>query len=154
MTIKATLCEVIQNDEILLQRKVLGKFGEKKWNGPGGKIRDDETPEECVKREVREETGLLVDNLRYNGEVKFYFGVKDEPDWIVHIYSTECFQGIPRDSEEGQLKWFPIKKIPYSEMWKDDLHWLPLLLNNKRFKGSFTYDETGESILNYKLNEF
>lgn len=53
MTIKATLCEIIQNDEILLQRKVLGKFGEKKWNGPGGKIRDDETPEECVKREVR-----------------------------------------------------------------------------------------------------
>jgi 8-oxo-dGTP pyrophosphatase MutT (NUDIX family) len=151
MTTNATLCEIIKDSKILLQRKAAGKFGEKKWNGPGGKMINDETPEECVIREVLEETGLLVNSLSYHGEVEFYFGVKNEADWNVYIYSTGCFSGVLKESEEGELRWFRLEDIPYDKMWEDDLHWLPLLLANKRFKGSFTYDEEGDNLLNYDL---
>ena len=55
--IQATICEIIKDEKILLQYKAEGKFGEGKWNGPGGKIKPEETPLEGVIREVQEETG-------------------------------------------------------------------------------------------------
>ena len=56
--ITATICEIIKDGRLLLQRKAKGRFGEGKWNGPGGKIKPEETPDEGVIREVKEETGL------------------------------------------------------------------------------------------------
>ena len=58
MVTEATLCEIIHGGRILLQRKSAGRFGEGKWNGPGGKVQPGETPLKCVVREVRAETGL------------------------------------------------------------------------------------------------
>jgi len=58
MVVEATLCEIVHGGRLLLQRKSAGRFGEGKWNGPGGKVQPGETPLECVVREVRDETGL------------------------------------------------------------------------------------------------
>ena len=57
---QATICEIIKDEKILLQYKAAGKFGEGKWNGPGGKIKPEETPLEGVIREVKEETTLTI----------------------------------------------------------------------------------------------
>ena len=84
--IEATLCQVIDDGCLLLQLKSTGRFGEGKWNGPGGKLNREETPEEGVVREVYEETGLRVSDLKYHGSLHHYFGQEDEPDWLVHIY--------------------------------------------------------------------
>ncbi|MCW4050423.1 MAG: 8-oxo-dGTP diphosphatase [Candidatus Bathyarchaeota archaeon] len=153
MGIRATLCEIIVDGKLLLQRKSSGRFGEGKWNGPGGKLKPGETPRDGVIREVQEETGLTVSDLSERGIVEFFFGEKPEPDWVVHIFLTNSYSGEVKASEEGELKWFSLDEIPYSEMWEDDTHWLPVLLEGKRFTGSFVYDEEGERILRYEMSE-
>ena len=152
MVVAATLCEIIHGCRILLQRKSAGRFGEGKWNGPGGKVRPGETPLECVVREVREETGLTVSDLTEHGVVDFYFGEKPEPDWVVHIYSTSNFAGEPREGEEGELRWWSLDEIPYGEMWPDDAYWLPVLLQGKHFRGVFIYDVEGTRLLSHRLD--
>jgi 8-oxo-dGTP diphosphatase len=151
MVTEATLCEIIHRGRILLQRKSAGRFGEGKWNGPGGKVQPGETPLECIVREVWEETGLTVSHLTEQGVVDFYFGEKPEPDWVVHIYTTSTFTGVPKGGDEGELKWFSVDEIPYGEMWEDDTHWLPLLLGGKKFRGVFWYSLDGSELLRHRL---
>lgn len=146
MTIESSLCVITDGDRILLLRKATG-IGEGKWYPTGGKVRSWETPEAGVAREVFEETGLHVTNLRHHGEVACYFGRGASPMWVVQIFSTSDFKGSLEESGEGALRWFPISEIPYDEMWEDDRHWLPLLLEGKRFEGEFFYDEDGAELL-------
>jgi len=151
MTTAAIICIILRGDSILLQKKTPGRFGEGKWNGPGGKLRPGETPEECAVREVQEETNLRVRSLRLHGALSHYFGEKEEPDWIVYQFSTTEFEGEPEESDEGELRWFPLAEIPYSEMWQDDEHWLPLLLQGKDFTGEFHFNEEGTELLRFRI---
>jgi 8-oxo-dGTP diphosphatase len=146
MTVESSLCVITDGDRILLLRKATG-IGEGKWYPTGGKVRPGETHEAGLAREVHEETGLQVTNLRHHGEVTCYFGHDTSPMWVVQIFSTSNFRGSLEESGEGALRWFPISEIPYDEMWEDDRHWLPLLLKGKRFKGEFVYDEGGTELL-------
>lgn len=134
-----------------MQKKSKDLFGGEKWNGVGGKIKTNETPEECARREVFEETGLNVTNLKSHGILNFYFGDRSRLDWIVHVFSTTTFKGRPRPSEEGVLQWCALRDIPYEEMWQDDRYWLPLLLDGKSFKGDFYFDEEGKQLLDFNL---
>lgn len=149
--IHATICEIIKDGKLLLQFKAAGKFGEGKWNGPGGKLRLGETPEEGVVREVLEETGLNIQNPRLNGLIDFYFGEKAEPDWTTYIFHVTDFNGDIRANDEGELRWFKISEIPYEQMWQDDKHWLPAFLEGKRVKGTFWFNEEGTELLRYDL---
>ncbi|MCW3978563.1 MAG: 8-oxo-dGTP diphosphatase [Candidatus Bathyarchaeota archaeon] len=151
MTTEAIVCTIIREGRILLQRKTTGRFGEEKWNGPGGKLRPSETPEDCARREVHEETDLRVRDLRLHGALRHYFGKVDEPDWIVHQFSATEFEGEPKDSDEGELRWFLVDEIPYQEMWQDDEHWLPLLLNGRDFSGDFYFNAEGTELLRHCL---
>lgn len=151
MTTEATLLIIIKDGRILLLRKAPGRFGEGKWNSPGGKIRPGENPEECARREVYEETGLRVLSVRLHGALRHYFGQVDEPDWIVYQFSTTDFEGESKEGEEGVLRWFPVEEIPYHEMWQDDEHWLPLLLEGKDFTGDFYFNEEGTELLHHSL---
>ncbi|MEM2935605.1 MAG: 8-oxo-dGTP diphosphatase [Candidatus Bathyarchaeia archaeon] len=151
MAIIATLCHIMRNDALLLQKKSKGLFGEGKWNGVGGKLEPNESPEACVTREVFEETGLKASNIKFHGVLNFYFGDRNELDWVVYIFSTKVFEGEPKAGGEGDLKWFAFKDIPYDEMWQDDEHWLPLLLEDKSFQGNFYFDEEGKELLGFDL---
>lgn len=111
----------------------------------------NETPEEGVKREVYEETGLRILNLKFHGILNFYFDDRNEPDWIVHVFSSKAFEGKPRSSKEGTLRWFSFQEIPYDEMWQDDKLWLPLLLEGKNFEGEFYFDKEGKELLDFDL---
>jgi len=153
MTIKATICHIIDGDRILLLRKSAGLFGEGKWNGVGGKLRESESPREGAAREALEESGLRVGLLKDHGVLRFYFGRKQEPDWIVHVFSTRMFEGETMPGEEGTLRWFKIDEIPYDEMWQDDEHWLPLLLEGRSFDGEFIFNEDGTRLLEFNLNQ-
>ena len=151
MTVEATLCHIIDGDRLLLQRKSAGLFGEGKWNGVGGKLKAGESPMEGAAREALEETGLLVSQLKLHGVLNFYFGQKAKPDWVVHVFSTSTFEGKLKSSEEGILRWFAFDEIPYDEMWQDDEHWLPLLLEGRRFNGDFHFNEDGTKLLDFDL---
>lgn len=151
MTVEATLCHIVEGDRILLQLKSANLFGEGKWNGVGGKLEPGESPREGAAREALEETGLRVSHLKPHGILKFYFGNRNDLDFIVHVFSTSDFEGILKASEEGVLRWFHFDEIPYHSMWQDDRHWLPLLLEGKNFEGVFYFNEEGTRLLDYSL---
>jgi len=149
----ATLCFVLKGREVLLLLKSEGRFGGGKWNGLGGKLIEGETPLGCVKREVMEESGLEVPALEFQGTLYFRFGDDPLRDWLVHVYSTKEFNGEPRPSEEGELRWFPLGDIPYQEMWEDDRHWLPLVLKGATVNGRFQFDDDGTRLLSFEVEE-
>ena len=151
MAVEATLCHIVDGGRLLLQRKSAGLFGEGRWNGVGGKLKAGEAPREGAAREALEETGLRVSNLKPHGVLNFYFGQKAVPDWVVHVFSTGSFEGGLEPSEEGTLRWFALDEIPYDEMWQDDRHWLPLLLEGRRFNGDFYFNEDGTELLDFNL---
>ena len=153
MTIHATICYIIKDGKVLLLKKSKGRFGEGKWNAPGGKIKLGEDPVECAIREVFEETGLRINDVKKHGVIDYYFGTKSEPTWTVHIFSTNSFQGELKPSDEGILKWVNLNELPYEEMWEDDRHWVPLLLEDKKFKAEFYFDNQANVLLDHRVEE-
>ncbi len=151
MPTEATLCFILRGEDVLLLLKAEGRFGGGKWNGPGGKMKAGETPIDCVKREVREESGLDIPSPRAHGTLYFRFGDDPSKDWLVHVYSAREFSGDVRASDEGDLRWFSLQDIPYDEMWEDDRHWLPYLLRGESFRGDFLFDPPGERLLSYGI---
>ena len=83
-----------------------------KWIGLGGHLQEDETPEECIRREVREEAGLELQNLRLRGILTFTAEAEDLP-------LPEC--------REGVLQWVPKKQVMNLPLWEGDRVFLPLL---------------------------
>ena len=124
-------------------------FGVGKWNGMGGKLLSTETLEDCARREMEEEAGLIVGALEKCGILRFEF--QDEStSWEVHVFKTSDFKGTICESEEMRPCWFDWADIPYESMWLDDKFWLPLLLQGQRFLGDFLF-LGHERILEHKV---
>jgi len=155
--IEGTVCWILKDGKALLQLKTRG-ISEGKWNAAGGHVEKGETPFECVKREVFEETGLTIGEPTYHGKFKFFFGEGSEENkkslttpWIIHVFSTDKFAGELKESDEGELRWFEIDKIPFDKMWQDDALWVPLVLEGKRFDGEFVFNEDGKQLIKHEL---
>ncbi|HTE48941.1 MAG TPA: 8-oxo-dGTP diphosphatase [Candidatus Paceibacterota bacterium] len=146
--IVTTLCIIHQHPSVLLGMKKRG-FGSGRWNGFGGKIADGESIEDGAKREVKEEAGIELINLDKVGIIDFEFKGNHEI-LEVHIFKSDNFLGNPAESEEMRPQWFHIDEIPFMEMWPDDVHWMPLFLKHKKFKGKFVFGE-GDVILEKEL---
>src|SRR5713226_9149600 len=102
MSIQATLCFILHGNRVLLLKKNPGPFGAGKWNAPGGKLQPKETAEHCATREVYEETGLEVRQLRKVGTLVFFkYDKREDPDWQAHVFLSSTFHGIIKESEEG-----------------------------------------------------
>ena len=155
MAIEATVCLIRRDDQLLLQEKTTGLFGGGKWDGPGGKMKAGESPEECIAREVEEETGLTVIEPKLHGSLIVFFGPTEEADWIVHVFSASRFTGELHPSLEGHLRWFPEGQLPYHQMWPSDRFWLPQVLDGsldgKPFEARLWFDEAGEMLLHQRL---
>ena len=140
---KTNICYIINNkNEVLLRKKARG-FGAGKWNGPGGKIDPGETPEESTIREVKEETGLVVKNLKKRGAIEFVFTENNDLNNYTHIFVCRDYAGEPRDLGEGKLKWYNIEEIPLDKMWDDDKYWLPEVLIGGKVSKRFYFDKNG-----------
>ncbi len=132
-----TLCIIHQHPKILLGMKKRG-FGAGRYNGFGGKVDDGETIEDAARREIQEEAGISVNALNKVGIIDFEF--QGNPEIMqVHIFKADNFSGEIAESDEMRPKWFQIDEIPFAKMWPDDIHWLPLFLSGKKFKGKFFY---------------
>ncbi len=139
--------------QILLAMKKRG-FGVGRWNGVGGKLQEGEEIRDAAVREAEEEISVKIDtkNLVPVASLDFTFPHKPDFDQQVHVYFVTEWEGEPTESEEMKPQWFDVGAIPYSEMWSDDILWLPLVLEGERIKAQFTFDEndtvTGHHIEN------
>lgn len=89
--------------------------------------------------------------LNKKGILEFEFA--GNPEILeVHIFQANEFLGDPIETEEMRPQWFSIENIPYTDMWPDDIYWLPMFLEGKTFNGRFVFGE-GDIILEHELNE-
>ncbi len=144
-----TLVLILQGEKILLGMKKRG-FGAGRWNGFGGKVRDGESIEEAAKREVREECGLEITRLKEVGLHEFEFEKERGAILEVHVFRGLSWQGEPFETEEMRPEWFLTSKIPYQDMWPDDILWLPTFLDGKKFRTKFLFGE-GDQVLEQKI---
>ena len=139
--LETTLCLLKKENKILLAMKKRG-FGEGKYNGVGGKIEKGETPEEAMIRETKEEIAVVPTKFEKVGFIDFdeyYKGKKERVTF--HLYFVKEWTGEPTESEEMNPKWFDVDNIPYDKMFPDDKYWLPLILEGKKIKAYFDFDE-------------
>lgn len=138
MAKQMTLCIIYGESNILLGMKKRG-FGMGRWNGFGGKVHDGESIKDAAMRELEEEIGITPIDLRTRGKILFEF--QDTGKLLeVHLFSASEYEGTPTESEEMLPKLFDMKNIPYDEMWDDDKHWLPILLEGNNIDGYFLFD--------------
>ena len=141
MIILATLCYVKRDGHTLMvhRNKKVNDIHEGKWNGLGGKFEAGETPEECVSREILEESGLSIQNPKLCGLLMFP-NFKGN-DWYVFVFTARDFSGELIDFPEGKLEWIPDEKILELNLWESDHIFLPWIQESKFFSAKFEYEE-------------
>ena len=122
-----SLCYIEKDGRYLMLHRVKKAQDENrdKWIGIGGTFEAGESPEDCMLREVREETGLSLESWRFRGIVTF---VSNE--WgteYMHLFTAHGFTGSLRDCDEGELEWVEKKRIPSLPIWEGDKIFLHLL---------------------------
>lgn len=138
-----------QIEDICLAMKKRG-FGTGRWNGVGGKVSQGESIEAATAREANEEIAVTPKDMNKVAELAFAFPGKPDWDQLVHAYLTECWDGEPTESEEMAPKWFKVSDIPYSQMWPDDVFWLPKALAGEKLKARFAFGDN-DAILEQKV---
>ncbi|MFA4931008.1 MAG: 8-oxo-dGTP diphosphatase [Patescibacteria group bacterium] len=138
--ILATLGYIRRNGQTLMLHRVKKEndVHEGKWNGLGGKIKKGETPEECIIREIREESGLIVKESTLKGILTFP-DFDGQNDWCVFLFVINDFDGQLTDSNEGNLRWIDNDKIDNLNLWEGDRIFIPWLNEPGFYSGKFVY---------------
>ena len=146
-----TLCHIEKDGKYLMLHRIKkhNDLNQDKWVGIGGKFEDKESPEECNKREVLEETGLTVDKCRYCGIVTFVSDIWETE--YMHIFHTKKFKGELKECDEGVLEWVDIKKLYSLPIWEGDKIFLRLIEQNAPFF-SLKLEYIGDTLVNAVLN--
>lgn len=128
-----TLCYIEKDGCYLLLHRIKKEndLNHDKWIGIGGKFEENESPEECLLREVREETGLCLTEYRYCGIVTF---VSDRWEGeYMHLYHATGFTGKLTDCDEGVLEWLPMERFAELPQWQGDQIFLRLMQERAPF---------------------
>ena len=151
---QTTLCYLERNGQYLMLHRVKKQndASHDKWIGVGGKCEADESPDECMLREVKEETGLQVQRWRYRGIVTFISDIW--PCEYMHLFTAEAWEGTLRqDCDEGVLEWIDREKLLSLPIWEGDKIFLRLLDEDAPFfslKLRYRGDTLVEAVLNGK----
>ncbi|MBZ0165762.1 MAG: 8-oxo-dGTP diphosphatase [Candidatus Omnitrophica bacterium] len=138
----STLCYLKRDGQTLMLHRIKKDkdVHQGKYNGLGGKFHAGETPEDCVIREVKEESGLEITRPRLRGVMTFP-EFKDQEDWLVFLFTAEDFSGEMRECEEGVLGWIDDNELPNLHLWEGDRYFLEWLQKDKFFSARFCYKE-------------
>ncbi len=148
-----TLCYIERNGKYLMLHRVKKEhdMNRDKWVGIGGKFEDKESPEDCILREVREETGLTLTHLEYRGIVTFVSDVY--PTEYMHLFWADEFTGSLRSCDEGELEWISKERLHAIPKWEGDEIFLRLLEERVPFfslKLCYEGDKLREAVLDGK----
>lgn len=150
----STLCYIEKDGKYLMLHRTVKKkdVNKDKWIGVGGHFELGESPEECVCREVLEETGYRLTSYRFRGLVTFLSG--DGVTEYMSLFTADGFEGEEIVCDEGELEWVPIEKIGELNLWEGDKIFLRLLAEDALFFSlKLVYDGHGglvDAVLNGK----
>ena len=140
----STLCYLEREGAwLMLHRTAKEKDVNKdKWIGVGGHFEKDESPEECLLREVMEETGYRLHSFRFRGIVTFVSG--EGTTEYMHLFTSSDFEGAETPCDEGVLEWVPVEKVFGLNLWEGDRIFLKLLREEVPFFSlKLVYDGRG-----------
>ena len=131
--INSTLCYIETADSYLMLHRVKKEndMNKDKWIGIGGKFEDRESPEECLLREAKEETGLTLTEFRYRGIVTFDNDLYDIE--FMHLFTCTGWEGEIGDCDEGELVWVKKTDIEALNLWEGDKIFFRLLEQDTGF---------------------
>lgn len=129
----STLCYIEKEGRYLMLHRNVKKndVNEGKWIGVGGHFEKDESPEECLLREVKEETGYTLTSYRYRAMVTFVSG--NGVTEYMSLFTADGFEGEPIPCNEGDLEWVEISHIGELNLWEGDRIFHRLLLEREEF---------------------
>ncbi|MCI9615626.1 MAG: 8-oxo-dGTP diphosphatase [Dorea sp.] len=129
----STLCYIEQNGRYLMLHRTVKKndVNKDKWIGVGGHFEEDESPEECLLREVKEETGYTLTSYQYRGLVTFISG--NGVTEYMSLFTADGFKGEAVPCDEGDLEWVEIDKVYDLNLWEGDRIFLRLLEERREF---------------------
>jgi 8-oxo-dGTP diphosphatase len=133
--------------EVLLGLKRTG-FGAGKLTGVGGKVEPGEEPAYAAARELEEEVGLVARPMDLYPAARLTFRFPHRPAWstVMHVFLLWSWEGMPAAGREIEPAWYPVKTIPYAQMWSDTAHWLPRVLAGDTVQGHFVFAADNETV--------
>lgn len=142
-----TLCYIEKDGQYLMLHRVKkkGDINKDKWIGIGGKFEEGESPEDCLLREVKEETGLTLLSYRYRGIVTFLS--EEYGSEYMHLFTADAYEGSLKECGEGELAWVDKERVGSLTLWEGDKIFLQLLREDAGFfslKLSYRGDELVE----------
>ena len=142
---KRSVCYLVRKNrpgmEILLGMSKQG-FSKGKFNGIGGRFDfslGDRNLADTAMRETQEEIEVNVQGLKQVAILYTCYPTKDENNQELHIFLCDRWNGIPMETIEMKPEWFNISKLPFNQMWPDDIYWLPLVLLGYALEGRFIF---------------
>ena len=148
-----TLCYIEKDGKYLMLHRTKKKndINEGKWLGIGGKFEKDESPEECIRREAKEETGLTLKHLHFRCIVTYVSAGHDTE--YMHVFTSDDFSGELKECVEGDLQWIEKNTVMKLNLWEGDR----IFLEKIREPGPFftlkcSYE--GDKLVGYQLNEY
>ena len=146
-----TLCYIEKGDQYLMLHRVKKEhdINKDKWIGVGGKFEDKESPEDCLFREVREETGLTLTSWKFRGIITF---VTDRYETeFMHLYTADDWEGEMIECNEGNLEWLDKKEVFNLKVWEGDKIFFWLTQHDAPFF-SLRLEYVGDELVSYSLN--
>ena len=152
--LNTTLCYVTRGDEVLMLHRVKKKndLNQDKWIGIGGKFEGEETPDECLLREAKEETGLTLTSWRCRGVVTFLSDTYEGE--YMYLFTADGFDGEIGDCPEADLQWVSREFVGQLPTWEGDKIFLNLLWQDAPFfllKLRYQGDKLVEAVLDGKV---
>lgn len=152
---ETTLCYIKENDKVLMlyRNKKEQDMNQGKWIGVGGKLEPGETPEECLLREVYEETGLRLTSYKFCGQVNFILDAWE--DEVTYLYLADSYEGRLTEADgrpdrflcpEGELAWIEKDRIMELNLWEGDRQFLGALIEGETIDLTLHYDRSDELV--------